>query len=144
MQKGRQRGAVSVQRNPRATGGGTVLFPEGVTVESVDFEPSSASRPTPFHGSGSVRVAVDGSEANVCRHRKQGGDPIEGSSRPHGPVRRPNEGEAPRIEQHCSARRQHAGDSRHMTGNEGRDNRNFPQILVGMSSPPIPGMPNRS
>ena len=50
---------------------------------------------TPFHRSGRVRAAVDGSEANVCLHWKQGGDLTGGCSGPHGPVRRPSEDEAP-------------------------------------------------
>ena len=47
---------------------------------------------TPFHWSGRVRAAVDGNEANICLHWKQGGDPTGGYSRPHVPVRRPSEG----------------------------------------------------
>ena len=59
--------------------------------ESADFEPSPTSLNTPFHGSGRVRAAVDGNEAKVCLHWKQGEDPTGGYSSPHGLVRRPSE-----------------------------------------------------
>ena len=97
MQKGRQWGAVSVRKNPRATrsSGGTVIFPGGMPGESAEFEPSPASPNTPFHGRGKVRATVDRSEANICLRWKQGKDATESCSRPHGPIRRPSEEGAP-------------------------------------------------
>ena len=65
MQKGRQRGAVGVRKNHRATrssGGTAVIFPGGVPGKSADFKPSPASPCTPFHGSGKVK-AVPSTEA---------------------------------------------------------------------------------
>ena len=47
------------------------------------------------YGSGRVRVAFGGSEANVCVYWEQGGDPTGGSGRPHEPVRRSSEEGAP-------------------------------------------------
>lgn len=92
MQKGRQHGAVDARINPRAirSSEGTVIFP-GVPGESADVKPSTSSPSKPFHGSGKVKAAVDGSEAKACLHCMQGGDPSGGYSRPHGPVRKPIE-----------------------------------------------------
>ena len=78
MQKGRQHGAVDARINPRAirSSEGTAIFP-GVPGESADVKPSTSSPSKPFHGSGKVKAAVDGSEAKACLHCMQGGDLAE-------------------------------------------------------------------
>ena len=68
---------------------------EGCPGNQLTFEPSPASPSIHFHGSGRVRASVDGNEANVGHHWKQGGDPTGGYSRLHGPARRPSEEGAP-------------------------------------------------
>ena len=48
-----------------------------------------------FYGSGGVKIAFGGTEANVCFYWEQGADPTGGSGRRHWPIRRSSEEGAP-------------------------------------------------
>ena len=127
MRKGKQWGAVGVQKNPGATGSGgdAVIFPGGMPGESADFNP---------HQQAQARLSTEARGLGLPSTEARRTPASMDSSRPHGPDRRPSDEDCPSVEHHCSARRQFAGDSRYVGGNKGSDGRNRSRILIGMGS----------
>ena len=78
VQKGRQRGAVGVRKKKLELKGAAEaqqFFQEGCPENQLTLSPHQQAQARPFHWSGRVRAAVDGSEANVCLQWEAGWGP---------------------------------------------------------------------
>ena len=60
----------------------------GAQIISLHYNLTNKAKHAFLRERGGGRVAVDGSEANVCFYCEQGWDPAGGSGKPHAPVRR--------------------------------------------------------